>query len=150
MAMNPSRFYMWRAVVAMVHADGVVTPHEVSFVNEQFKGLDFTQKQLEQLAEDFKIPQDVNSMFAYVTTEEDKRDFFALARALSWCDGDMHKQEKHIIDVLEAENMDADTRGLLEESKEVLQEVDMSDQDWTYKNEHGKSVFGFLKQLMSA
>lgn len=150
MEMNQSRFYMWRAVVAMVHADGVVTPHEVSFVNDQVKDLKFSQKQLKQLSDDFKHPQDVNTMFEYVTIPEDKRDFFALARALSWSDGDMCKQERHIIDVLESKHMDEDTRSLLEESRDIMNEVEMSDQSWTYKNDHGRNLFGFLRQLVAA
>lgn len=141
---------MWRAVVAMVHADGVVTPHEVSFVNEQVKDLNFSQKQLKQLSDDFKNPQDVNTMFEYVTVPADKRDFFALARALSWSDGDMCKQERHIIDVLEIKHMDPDTRSLLEESRNIMNEVEMSDQNWTYKNDHGRNLFGFLRQLVTA
>mgnify|MGYP005690871471 CR=1 FL=1 len=95
------RFYMWRAVLAMIHADGVVTPHEVSFVNEQVRDVGFSQAQLYILSQDFKIPQDGYMMFAKITEEEDQYDFFVLARAVSWCDGDFARQEEHILDVLE-------------------------------------------------
>ena len=83
-----SRFYMWRAVVALAHADGVVTPHEISFIHEYAQNISFTKGQVSTLADDLQTPQDTYDMFARIMDQSDKKDFFALARALSWCDGD--------------------------------------------------------------
>ena len=91
-----SRFYMWRAVVAMVHADGVVTPHEVTFVNDYIYDIDLSKEQLAVIGQDLQTPQDVYGMFSRITDKQDKKDFFALARALSWCDGDYDGQEKRL------------------------------------------------------
>jgi len=151
--MNESRFNMWRAVVAMVHADGIVTPHEVSFVNEQIAGLEFSSTQLKQLSDDFKTPQDVYEMFAHIGIAQDKRDFFFLARALSWCDGDLAKQEAHIIDVLSRQEISDQDRELMEESRDIVNEVELSDNQWICKdkqNTEGNKMFGFLKELIAA
>lgn len=152
-AMKPSRFAMWRAVIAMVHADDIVTPHEVSFVNDQTKGLEFSENQLKQMSDDFKTPQDVYKMFAQIQTKQDKRDFFMLARALSWCDGDLAKQEAHIIAVLESQELANEDREILNESREAMKEVELSGQQWVCKNaanSQGKSMFGFLRQIVNA
>jgi len=91
-----SRFTMWRAVIAMVHADGVVTPHELSFINDNIKGLSLSEAQLNMIAEDLQIPQDTYDMYAQITKDEDKRDFFVFARALSWSDGEAAKSFKKL------------------------------------------------------
>lgn len=152
-AMNASRFAMWRAVVAMVHADGIVTPHEVSFVNDQIKDLHFSENQLEQLSEDFKTPQDVTQMFSAIQEAQDKRDFFALARALSWCDGDLAEQEAHIIAALEQRELAAEDRRILEESRATMNELELCGQQWVMKNPantQGQSMFNFLGQILRA
>ncbi len=152
-AMDSSRFAMWRAVIAMVHADDIVTPHEVSFVNEQTKDLEFSAEQLKQMSDDFRTPQDVYKMFAEIQNKQDKRDFFMLARALSWCDGDLAEQEAHIIAVLESQELANEDRAILEESREAMNEVELSGQQWICKNAanaQGQSMFGFLRQIVNA
>ncbi|MAZ76579.1 MAG: hypothetical protein CMH31_04670 [Micavibrio sp.] len=152
-AMNASRFAMWRAVIAMVHADDIVTPHEVSFVNNQVKDLEFSDNQLKQMSDDFKTPQDVYAMFAQIETKQDKRDFFMLARALSWCDGNLAEQEAHIIAVLESQELANEDRTLLEESREAMKEVELSGEQWICKNVaniQSQSMFGFLRQIVNA
>lgn len=152
-AMGASRFAMWRAVIAMVHADGIVTPHEVSFVNEQIKDLEFSDNQLKQMSDDFKTPQDVYTMFAQVNDKQDKRDFFMLARALSWCDGDLAEQEAHIIAVLESQELANEDRTLLKESREAMKEVELCGQQWVCKNAantQSQTMLGFLRQIVNA
>ena len=145
-----SRFYMWRAVLAMIHADGVVTPHEVSFVNEQVRDVGFSQAQLYILSQDFKIPQDVYMMFAKITEEEDQYDFFVLARAVSWCDGDFARQEEHILDVLETRHMDEDRQSLLRQSRDSVNEIELHESQWVGKTQKSQTLLGFLNRLVTA
>ena len=141
---SESRFYMWRAVVAMVHADGVVTPHELSFINDHIRQINLSPEQIKIVGEDLQTPQDVYDMFARIFENQDKRDFFALARALSWCDGDFANQEKHIIKHLENAIQDNQMRNILDESREIMNEVELSQNQWKFKTERSKSLFGFL------
>lgn len=147
--LSESRFYMWRAVVAMVHADGVVTPHELSFINDYVKDLDFSKSQLDMIGQDLREPKQAHDMFAKIIEREDKKDFFALARALSWCDGDYDAQEKFIIEHLEQENFIADNEDLLNESREVMNEVELCDNQWKFKTERSRSLFGFIESQHS-
>ena len=151
--MDDSLFAMWRAVVAMVHADGIVTPHEVSFVNEQIRDLHFSENQLAQLSEDFKEPQDITEMFSNIKSPQDKKAFFMLARALSWCDGDLAEQDEHIIEVLEHKEFAVEDRAILEESRENMSEIELCGKQWLFKNTsntQGQSMFNFLGQLLRA
>ena len=147
---NESRFYMWRAVVAMVHADGVVTPHEVSFINDYISDMDLSKGQLELIGQDLHTPQDAYEMFAYISEAQDRKDFFALARALSWCDGDYDAQEKAIINQLEENHLNDENRKLLEESREMINEVELCRNQWSFKTKRSKELFGFLNKEKTA
>ena len=48
--LSDSRFAMWRAVIALVHVDGVVSPYEIHFVREHLRGLTLTPAQTQILA----------------------------------------------------------------------------------------------------
>lgn len=148
--LNDSRFYMWRAVVAMAHADGVVTPHEMAFINDYIKDMSLSAQQLEIIGQDLHTPQDTYEMFAHISDLQDKRDFFALARALSWCDGDYDEQEKHIIDCLEESHIDNENRNLLEESREIINEVELCQNQWKFKTERSENLLGFLNKTKIA
>lgn len=145
-----SRFYMWRAVVAMVHADGVVTPHELAFVNDYMRDIHLSEEQLEIVGEDLHTPQDVYHMFSQIEDRQDRIDFFALARALSWCDGDYDGQEKIIIEQLEKLHLGDENVKLLAESREVFGEVELCQNQWKTKSKQSESLFGFLNKLKTA
>ena len=143
--LSESRLHMWRGVVAMAHADGVVTPHELSFINEYMKKLDIPQAQLDVIGQDILHEQDIDEVFSKITERQDKIDFFALARALSWCDGDFDAQEKRIIDRLES--VAVENQEIVKESRDICSEVELCDNQWNFKTERSKSLLGFLTGL---
>jgi len=145
-----SRFHMWRAVVAMVHADGIVTPHEIDFVNTHILNLPLSEGQMKVIRQDIQTPQDVGSMFSQIEVQNDKRDFFVLARALAWCDGDLDKQEAKILHTIHAKHMATGEESLLRESSEILNEVELCHNQWKFKSERSKSLLGFLSKLKTA
>jgi len=141
---------MWRAVVAMVHADGVVTPHEIDFVNSHIFDLGLSEEQMKIIQGDIQAPQDVNGMFSLIEIQKDKRDFFVLARALAWCDGDLDKQEAKILHKIHAKHMATGEESLLKESSEILNEVELCHNQWKFKSERSKSLLGFLNKRKTA
>lgn len=116
-----SRFYMWRAVFAMVHADGVVAKEEKEFVEHYLDAVAFSDEQAAILREDLKTPQDVGEMLAKVTNAEDRGQFFQFSRLLIWCDGDLDAQEQKILDGYLGDHMKSydsdDMRELFRESR---------------------------------
>ncbi len=104
---SESRFYMWRAIFAMAHADGVVTEEESDFLNEYLSNVSFSDQQKSILKEDLKNPQDVGNMFSKIGDQSDRAQFFYFARMLAWCDGDFDEQEKVILDKLKSSHIAA-------------------------------------------
>lgn len=141
--LSASRFYMWRAVVAMAHADGIVTPHEVSFLQDSVKNTDISKGQVQILTADLGTPQDIYRMFSHITDPRDKKDFFKFARVLSWSDGDFDAQEKHIVETLEKIHMDETSRRLLNESKKEVYEISLEADQWV-KTIRNKGVLSLL------
>jgi uncharacterized membrane protein YebE (DUF533 family) len=100
--LNESRFNMWRAVVVMAHADSVVKPHEINFIVENTRNLPMTEEQRSMLAEDIRKPGAMQSVFDKITSPRDKEDFFHLARAICWSDGDFDDSEQALLDHLKS------------------------------------------------
>ena len=148
-SVSASRFYMWRAVVAMAHADGIVTPHEVHFLQEQMKDVPLSEGQLQTLTGDISAPQDIAAMFGQITNTQDKSDFFKLARVLSWSDGDFDAQEQHILESLEKVMNEGDNRRMLEETRESVKEITLNGDQWADQVK-GKGFLSVLGRLMGA
>lgn len=142
---SPSRFYMWRAVFAMAHADGVVTPHEIDFLHNQMRDIPFSDGQLQTLAGDLGAAQDIHVMFRQITNPQDRADFFKFARVLSWSDGDYDAQEQHILETLE-QDMETGDRALLSQSRGAVQEIALEADQWDRQVKE-KGFLGLLKRL---
>jgi uncharacterized membrane protein YebE (DUF533 family) len=95
-----SRFFMWRAVIAMAHADGIVRAEERELIDHYLGIIAFSREQRDQLDLDILEPQDCASLFKSITEPEDQQKFFEYARIMAWSDGDLHAQEEAIMDVL--------------------------------------------------
>lgn len=104
-AISESRFNMWRAVVAMVHADGVVVKEERDFVENYLSSLPFSEEQKATLREDLETPQSPQEMFAKISEKPDQAEFFQFARMVIWCDGDLDSQEDRIFKLLMKEQI---------------------------------------------
>lgn len=94
---NESEFNMWRAVFAFALADNFLSLEEQELLKAYQSQVNFSQKQIDILRDDFRKPQDVVMMYNKITDPEHKTRFCALARALVWCEGDMDRQEEEIL-----------------------------------------------------
>jgi uncharacterized membrane protein YebE (DUF533 family) len=116
MSLSESRFNMWRAVVAMVHADEIVQPHEINFILENTKTLPLSKEQFEILTEDLRTPADIESHFRKITLPRDKEDFFHLARAIAWSDGEFDETEKAMLHRIRALPMAPQDTAIMEKA----------------------------------
>ena len=78
--------------------------------------------------------QDPATMFAHVTEAKDRQEFFVLARVLCWSDGDFDTQERKMMDVLENIGAQQDARSLLEQSRKVVQEIQLNKDQWVHEH----------------
>lgn len=109
---SESRFYMWRAVVAMAHADSVVRPHEIHFILENTKKLPLDETQRDVLTKDTETPADIRWLFSKIKHEDDRQDFFHLARALSWSDGHFDEREQELLRLVGASAQGRDSEAI--------------------------------------
>lgn len=98
---SQSRFFMWRAIFSMAHADQKVAEEEREFMLKALKEQPFSQDQRRILEQDIAQPQDIAEMFAGIENQDDRSRFFYFARMLMWCDGDFNRQEQRILTELE-------------------------------------------------
>lgn len=104
-SLSESRFYMWRAVFAIAHTDGRVTPEEITFARNYLQNVPFLPEQKEALLNDLSEPQDVRDLLDQVTDPSDQADFFQFAMMLGWSDGEASASEQKLIDRLNAQQM---------------------------------------------
>jgi uncharacterized membrane protein YebE (DUF533 family) len=102
---DDSKMNMWRAIVALVHADGLQHPEEDAFIQEKIAVLPFTEEQKQVLNEEMKNPSDVNDLFQQITHSGDRSQFIYFARLLFWSDGDFDAQEEHILKFLREQTL---------------------------------------------
>ncbi|MCD8562808.1 MAG: TerB family tellurite resistance protein [Alphaproteobacteria bacterium] len=88
---------MWRAVFAIAHTDGRVSPEEIDFAQNYLKNAPFSSEQKEILLTDLRDPQDVKAMLAGVPDLADQADFFQFATMLGWSDSDYNEAERKVI-----------------------------------------------------
>jgi uncharacterized membrane protein YebE (DUF533 family) len=100
--LSSSRFNMWRAVIAVIHVDTIVRPHEINFILENLERIDMNAAQRAQLLEDLSKPFDLMTAFAAITRPRDIEDFFHFASAAAWSDGDLNPKESKVIEYLDA------------------------------------------------
>lgn len=95
---------MWRALFAISHADAVVSAEERSFMNRVLQEQPFNEAQRAILEQDIEQKQDVTALFARITDQHDRSQFFHYARTLVWADGDFGHQEQQILTRLQKEH----------------------------------------------
>ena len=100
-----SRFYMWRALFAIAHADEVVSSEERNFMHKTLQDHPFSEAQAQILEQDMTVRQDVAELFEKITDPQDRSQFFDFARTLVWCDGDYAEKEQQILLQLNREHV---------------------------------------------
>lgn len=94
---SPSRFYMWRTLFALVHADGIVTDEEIKFMQDKLESVPFSDVQRHQLCMDMAQAQNIMQLFDQITGAADQAEFFNIARALVHIDGDYGSDERAVL-----------------------------------------------------
>ena len=106
---SQSFFYMWRCVVALAHADGVVRKEERDYLNDVFRNMPLTKEQYQTLLHDLEIPENINDFYKYIEEPEDRAQLVYFARILAFKDGEFHPTEQVLIEKLNikaTENID--------------------------------------------
>ena len=143
---NDSKFNMWRAIVALVHADGVSHPDEDKFLQEAFSKLPFNDEQVKTLAEDMTNVKNVDDFYKEITDPSDRSHFIYFARLLFWSDGDFHHQEEAILQSFREQTLDkANLERAMHEVDEIAAEFAESEENKGFRQKLADFVGRFFE-----
>ena len=118
----PSYLNMWRAVVALVHADHVVRDEEEEFIREQVADIPFTPEERRLLEEDLITAGEIDDILPKITDQEDLKELLRLAMMLFWHDGEFSPEEQALLDKIKAHVQDQlDMEALKEEARKLAE-----------------------------
>lgn len=146
--LSDSQFNMWRAVIAMIHADSVVRPHEVNFILENTRELPLSDEQRGMLNDDILRPANIDPLFKAITNPKDKEQFFHLAKAIAWSDGDFNERERDMLHALSMIPHSAKDEELMNEAFKSFADIYMGDRNSSQK-EYGAEVSRLIKGLIN-
>jgi uncharacterized membrane protein YebE (DUF533 family) len=100
-----SQFYMWRCVVALAHADGMVNAGERDYLNAVFGRMGLTPEQKAVLQGDMAAAQDIGQLLTHINEPEWRGQLVYFAGLLARADGTLDPQEDHLLKKLRADQM---------------------------------------------
>lgn len=100
-----SQFYMWRCVVALAHADGMVQDAERAYLNRIFGNMALTDEQKSTFQSDLSQPQDIAQLLSHINEPEWRGQLVYFAGLLARADGVLDPTEDAILKKLRADQM---------------------------------------------
>jgi uncharacterized tellurite resistance protein B-like protein len=125
---SESLYYMWRCIIVMAHADGVVHEKEQEFFDKVFANMArayaLTPAQQETFASDLKTAQNIDALLPHVTDPEFRSLLLYFSQVVAWIDGNLSPDESNLLRKLH------DAFGKGPETNEVMQRIraDIADQ----------------------
>ena len=106
-----SKFYMFRCLIAMAHADGVIADEERAYISAFTNRLDFTEEQLNTIENDFDEAQSVQDLMRHINDPVFRGQVPYFARLMAHKDGNLHPSEDEMLKKMHAtavEGLDLD------------------------------------------
>lgn len=122
---SSSKFYMWRTIIVIAHADGTVCGDERIYLENVFERLrdttDITEEQYNRLLQDLNEKQDILDMLNQVTDPRYKGQVMHFAQLLAAKDGIICDDEQRLLNQIEHEIMqDENIRSVANKEREQL------------------------------
>jgi hypothetical protein len=105
-AVSTSKLYMLRCVIAMAHADGIVTDAERAYISGIMNRLPLTEEQRRTLEGDLANPQNVEDMLRYINDPVYRGQVVDFARIMAFKDGHLDPSEEILLKKLNAHALD--------------------------------------------
>ncbi len=126
---NASKFTMLRCLVAMAHADGVVTDEERAYVSALANRMSLTNEQRTTLERDLVHAQDVGDLFRHINDPNYRSQVLYFARLMAFKDGILHPSEQEMLDKLHALATDGLDMGAIRAEVQRVVETKMAQHD---------------------
>lgn len=125
--LSDSAFHMWRCIVAVAHADGIVQDEELQHLNKIFSGMQrdgvLTADQRETLGQDLVSPQNISSMLKRVTAQADRVQLAYAAALMAQANGEIDPGEEQVIRMISAGTLgDAEVNQLMADVHRALED----------------------------
>lgn len=129
---NISKFYMWRCVITMAHADDLLHEDELEYLENVFSNMvrvGMSDEQLATLRDDLKTPHDVSEFLPLVEDPVYRGQIVYFARLLACKDGEFHPSEESLLAKLHVTVTEGlDVEGICEDvHRNVQQELILHD-----------------------
>jgi uncharacterized membrane protein YebE (DUF533 family) len=117
-----NKLYMWRCIITMAHADGLIHQDERAHLTKVFDAMrqraGLSQENYILLISDLSAPQDPIEMLTHINDPAYRGQVIYFARLLAYKDGHLHPSEEELLEKLHA----SVTSGL--DMKALRQEVE--------------------------
>jgi len=139
---STGKFYMLRCVIAMAHADGIVTDAERAYISGIINRLNLTADQRKTFDNDLFKAQKIEDLLPHINEPRFRGQVVDFARIMAFKDGHLHPSEKELLDKLHAAAMagvDMDSlRKTVKETvdKEMLAHDIQVQKNTAYKSNH--------------
>ncbi len=96
-----SMFNMWRAIIVMAHADGVIHEKEQEFFDKVFANMarsyDLTPAHMDTFAKDLKVAQPIEALLPKITDPELRSLLLYFSQVVAWIDGHLSPDESELL-----------------------------------------------------
>jgi tellurite resistance protein len=103
---SDSLFNMWRCIIMMAHADGVIHEKEQEFFDKVFASMGRTYalspQHLETFSSDLKKAQDIEALIEGISDPEYRSLLLYFAQIVAWIDGNLSPDESELLKKLHA------------------------------------------------
>ncbi len=124
--LSDNLYNMWRCVVCIAHADGIVQPEERQYLEKIFQSLErihgMTPTQKMTLLADLEMPQNLADLLPKVNDPEYRSMLIYFGNILAHADGIITEDEEQILQLLHAQQMqDIDAEKLREDIRRDME-----------------------------
>jgi uncharacterized membrane protein YebE (DUF533 family) len=106
---STSMFYMWRCIICIAHADGVIHAQEVEYLRRIFKNMDraygLTDEQKAIFEDDLENPKQIRDLLPYINDPYFRSQLIYFGGLLAHADGHLHPEEDALLKKLRADQL---------------------------------------------
>ncbi len=125
-AVGTSKFYMLRCVVAMAHADGIVTDSEKAYIFSIMNHIALSDEQRKTLEDDLIHAQKVEDLLPYINDPNYRAQIVYFARIMAYKDGHLDPSEEVLLEKLNAAALNGLNRDAIRKSVQDSVNHDMA------------------------
>lgn len=150
---SDSKFNMWRCVIAMAHADGMLHADEKAYLHKMFDNMrekaGLSREQEDQLLEDMDAPPEIADILPHIEEDSYRAQVTYFARLLAYKDNHFHPDEQELLDKLHAGMLDEKDRAAIkaEVRNNVSSEMINHELQMDSQRPGGNMLFGLIDRF---